>query len=215
VNTADERLHRKRFDRIARGREAYASINSGEHFSDWLAVADGLVAIREEAMDIAHTNRPQGPSYRAAFKRAEEREVWATGINDSARAHCYWLIDNLPAVQRWRETLANNQRNEWNHPSTVKRNFERMTKVPVTKDGTAPLSPMAQAKATIVRQAEEIDRLKRLADGGSLFDLKRDSAPTIARIILNTIGDDKVARLIKGLSDGRKEKQRRREAHAG
>jgi hypothetical protein len=212
----DEKLQERREARIAAGRAAYARLNNNEHFRDWVAVADALVAIREEAMGQAHTNRPQGPPYRAAFKAIIARETWVAGIDDTTRTHCYWLVDNLPAVTAWRDTLAFRQRDEWNHPATVKRNYERLNRVRDPKGAaTETLSPMAEAKATIVRQAEEIDRLRRVADEGSLFDLKRDSVESIARVILNTIGDDKIGRLVKELSDGRKEKQRRRAAHAG
>jgi len=93
--TTDERLNARREERLAAGRAAFTRLRNVEHFRDWVAVADALVAIREEAMDKAHTNRPQGPPYRAAFKAIiDQRETWAAGIHDTIRPHCYWLIDN-------------------------------------------------------------------------------------------------------------------------
>jgi hypothetical protein len=38
-------------------------------------------------------------------------------------------VDTLPAVQQWREALTFEQRDMWNHPTTIKRNYERMTAV--------------------------------------------------------------------------------------
>jgi hypothetical protein len=35
----------------------------------------------------------------------KEQEPWVAGINDTTRAHCYWLVDNLAAVKPWREML--------------------------------------------------------------------------------------------------------------
>jgi hypothetical protein len=39
---------------IAAGRVAWKELH--EHFKHWLAVANALAAIREEAMDLAHAN---------------------------------------------------------------------------------------------------------------------------------------------------------------
>jgi hypothetical protein len=87
---------------IAAGRVPWEELH--EHFKHWLAVANALAAMREEAMDVAHANQPQGPHYRRAFNAIiKERESWVAGINDSTRAHCYCLVDNLAAVQVWRK----------------------------------------------------------------------------------------------------------------
>jgi hypothetical protein len=182
--TFDDRLHQRRAERIQRGREASDRINSGQHFGDWVAVADALVAMREEAMEVAHTNRPQGPPYRAAFKAIEQREsAWASkysnNSNSGVRAHCYWLIDNLPAVQSWRETLAQNQRDEWNHPSAVKRNYERMNKAPEVKDKGSPVADAwTMTKATIIRLQEENDLLRKKAGGGLMPSAGVDDVAT-------------------------------------
>ena len=68
--STEERLIERREARIAAGRAAFAKLSDHEHFRDWLAVADALVAIREEAMDRVHTNRPHHP---ATVRRAYER----------------------------------------------------------------------------------------------------------------------------------------------
>jgi hypothetical protein len=159
--TTDERLHERRQERIAAGREAWAALQKHEHFGQWLAVADALVAIREDAMDQARTNRPQGPPYRRAFKAIiEEKETWAIAIDDSVRAHCYWLVDNLPAVQRWRETLTFKQRDEWNHPSTVKRQYERMTSVKKQQEQAEAQQRKATARTQPVDAMEIIRQLR-------------------------------------------------------
>jgi hypothetical protein len=141
--STEERLHERREARITAGREAYARVRNGDHFRDWVSVADALAAIRDEAMANAHTNRPQGPPYRAELKKLDAREPWAATINTSTKAHCYWLIENLPAVTAWRDTIGD-KRDEWNHPTTIKRNFERMTKPvepKVTDADNQPIKP--------------------------------------------------------------------------
>lgn len=201
-----ERLHEKRAARIAAGREAFAELQKHEHYKQWVSVADALVAIREEAMDAAHTNVPQGPPYRAAFKKLiDQREAWAAGISESVRTHCYWLIDNLAAVTAWRETLTFEQRDNWNHPTTIKRQYERATKVKEPKQKGEELTPLQQARDKITELQELCDRLQRQLEQaqreGSLFDLRQDTARDIARVIRAHVGRDKRLQIAKLLRE--------------
>jgi hypothetical protein len=175
--TTEDRLHERRAARIAAGREAWTELNRHEHFGQWLAVADALVAIREEAMEQAgNTNRPQGPPYRKAFKSIiEQRETWAITINETVRTHCYWLVDNLPAVQRWRETLTFEQRDKWNHPTVVKRNYDRLM---VVKEQTEQAAPNARVglQDQVIRLQEENDMLRRRQGAGFMPGTSADAA---------------------------------------
>jgi hypothetical protein len=154
------RLRERREERIAAGRAADERIRDGEHFNDWVAVADALTAIKEEAMEAANApNNPKHPRYRAEFKRIiETRETWAARYGDAERAHCYWLIDHLPAVMAWRDTLGK-RRDEWNHPSTVKRNFELMTAV------KPPKAEVVEALKPPARQDDPLDIVRMLRAG--------------------------------------------------
>jgi hypothetical protein len=165
--TTEDKLHERRAARIAAGREAWTELNKHEHFGKWLAIADALVAIREEAMEQAgNTNRPQGPPYRKAFKAIiTQREPWAAAIKETVRTHCYWLVDNLVAVQRWRETLAFDQRDQWNHPTVVKRNYERLMVVKEQKEKAAPNARVG-LQDQVIRLQEENDMLRRRQGSG-------------------------------------------------
>jgi hypothetical protein len=143
----EERLHERREARIAEGRAAIIRIKSGDHFRDWVKVADALAALREEAMDAANTpNNPKHPRYRAEIKKLEDREPWVKTIDSATRSHCYWLADHLPGVTAWRDLLAANQREQWNHPTTIKRNYERdqakQAKAAAAARGEADITPM-------------------------------------------------------------------------
>ena len=103
-------------------------------------------------MERAHTNRPQGPPNWCAFKDIiDNREAWVAEIDDTTQTHCYWLIDHLAAVIAGRDTLGLRQRDEWNHPTTVKRNYERTHDQGARADrrGVARRrpSPLAEARA--------------------------------------------------------------------
>jgi hypothetical protein len=158
--TTDERVLERRMERIAAGREAWTKLNQHQHFGQWLAIADCLYAIREEAMEQANTNHPQGPPYRRALNSIiEKREPWVAKINDSVRAHCYWLVERLPAVQQWREGLTFEQRDMWNHPTTIKRNYERMMVAKKPKESGAPPARIS-LQDQIIRLQEENDMLR-------------------------------------------------------
>jgi hypothetical protein len=204
--STEERLHDKREARIAAGREAWAHLQKHEHFKDWLAIADAIAAVREEAMSLAHSNTPQGPPYRAAYRRIiEGREPWIAGINEATRSHCCWLVDNLPAVMTWRETLTFEQRDTWNHPTTIRRQYERSHQAKEPKaEETDLLTPLQQAKQKIIELQEENDKLRRqvkaMQNEGSLFDIKQDTPSMIARVIAAHVGRTKrfeIAKLLK------------------
>jgi hypothetical protein len=157
--------HERWVGRIAAGRAAHERINRGEHFDDWVAVADALVAIREEAMTAAGApNNPKHPRYRAEFKRITQREAWVAGINDTTRSHCYWLIDHLPAVRAWRDTLGPRERTEWNHPSTVKRNYEAFL-TRLTRASGEKTKAEADALKPPMRQDDPLDIIRMLRSG--------------------------------------------------
>src|SRR5262245_40340101 len=54
---------------ITRGRQAADRLVSGHAWGDWIAVGHALVVGRAEAMREAHTNKPEGRLYAAAFAR--------------------------------------------------------------------------------------------------------------------------------------------------
>jgi hypothetical protein len=79
--------------------------------------------------------------------------------------------------------------------------------------GEPVLSPMALLKASVVELETERDRWKRQAEQiGSLFDLYKDSADTIARVLVESV------RVTRAESIGRailKEAKRVKALHAG
>lgn len=200
-------------ERLEAGEAAMKWLHRGESVERWREVGDAVNGLQTAAMELAMTNKAAGRNYNKAWSDLAEHVPHLRDLNSATRAHASWMATNWETVQRWLFTLAANQRMQLNHPTTIRRKYDAAHRVPEEKD--AGLSPVAQARQTIMEQQEEIDRLRRMAGEGSLFDLKRDTAEQIGRVILNTIGENKVTQLIKTLSDGQKEKRRKRAAHAG
>ena len=165
-------------------------------------------------MREAMTNQAIGRRYNEAFGRWMDRNPWSRKIDKGTRNHLLWIADNLPAVEAWRETLAANQRDAWNHPTSIKRHYEQAIRVAEIKraGGEPAPSPMAQLKQSLAESREQVAIWqKRARDGGSLFDLREDTAKNIAELIVRECSTSRVETLIREL----KAAQKRRSLHAG
>jgi hypothetical protein len=170
---------------------------------------------RARAMREAGTNEPIGWRYNEAFGRWMDRNPWARKIDKATRNHLLWVADHLPQIEAWRETLPASNRDQWNHPSTIKRQYERAMRVAEmkAKGETAPLSPYKLLQESLVESQEKVARLERqVKDGvGSLFDLHKDTVKNIADLIVRECTPSRVESLIRELRAA----QKTRGAHAG
>jgi hypothetical protein len=177
--------------------EAYQRIYKDKvHWSDWMALADGLVSGRTRAMLIAGTNRPAGKGYARAFSDWMEPRPWARDLDKPTRAHLFWCADFRTQIEQWRDTLAQNERAKLNHPTAMKRRYEATHKVPVAKDGEAQDGAKLTKAAEIVRLGNENETLKREIDwlkahpstDGGLFDIAKTDPKDIARYTGENVG---------------------------
>lgn len=178
-------------------------IKGGQHWNDWIAIAEGLAVGRQKAMRRAGTNQPIGAVYNRAFGEWLDAHKWARDLDKATRNHCIWCADNRDAIERWRATLAENQRGMINHPTTTKRRYEA-----TTKDKAEPGAPRETKAQLVERELEamaiERDKWKRAAEkDGSLFDLKNDTATIIAQIIGAHVTPYKLGELVKALTTER------------
>jgi hypothetical protein len=192
--------------------EAFVRVRSGQHWRDWCLIAEGMAAGRERAMREAGTNDPVGRGYNAAFGRWMDKNGWPRKVDKATRNHLLWVADRFAQIEAWRETLASNKREALNHPTAVRRAFEAAHRVAADKAAeTAKLSPVAKLKEALRVSEEERHVWERRAkDGGSLFNLRRDRAEDIVRIILDEASPTKATTIARGLLKGLKAK-----GHAG
>jgi hypothetical protein len=174
--------------------------------------------LRDRALREAHTNN-FNLAYRRCYAKLREAHPWAGHYDPSTISHACWLHDNLSDVLRWREGLAANQREAWTTPRVVHQNYERMTRIAAKKEaGAEVLSPQAAMKQELIAAIERADAAERKlaqADSeGSLFNLKADTGPMIAKVMLSHIGDDKATVIAKALLAGVKARKAKK-AHAG
>jgi hypothetical protein len=175
--------------------EAAERIKRGQHWLDWMYIAEGLEVGRVKAMRRAGTNRPIGAAYNRAFGDWLNERPWARDIDKPTRNHLFWCADNRNAIEAWRETLAQNERARLNHPTAMKRRYEATHKVADTKGAAPKPQKVAQEreverlKAAVEMRDREIEWLKtKAAEDGSLFDIAKTKPDQIARIVLENVG---------------------------
>ena len=175
--------------------EAMRRIKSGQHWRDWMAVAEGLGVGRSKCLFAVGTNNVQNPKYKREFKgwMAAQPDRWPLDLDSPTRTHLFWCLDFANEIERWRDTLAQNERAKLNHPTAMKRRYEaahRDVAVVAAKAKTKTDAEIARdeeldkLKGEIEMRNREIDFLKTkpTTDGG-LFDLNLDTALNIAKTI--------------------------------
>jgi hypothetical protein len=192
----DARAEREaRRERLAN--EAMDRIERSQQWLDWMYVADRLGDGRQEAMNAAGVNQIQHPKYRREFAAWLKRYPRWNKIDLATRSHLFWCLDYRSEIEAWRVTLGDNQRKMLNHPTSMKRAYERAHKVPDPETAKAPKprevahnEEVAKLKSDIAMRDREIEFIKNAPrkDDGSLFDLHNDSAAAIADVIFGHVG---------------------------
>ena len=98
-------------------------------WQDWLVVGQALVVGRAEVMQEASTNRPFGLRYSRLMKK------WLTqnglnDINDQERYRVILCLENLSAIEKWRNDLPWAQRVRLNNPKAVWGRWKKSTTQP-------------------------------------------------------------------------------------
>ena len=207
ISTVDER-------RLQAAADAAERIKRGQHWLDWMDVAEGLGVGRAQAMRMAGTNRPAGSAYNKAFGRWLDQHRWARDLDKPTRAHLFWCLDNRNDLDRWRETLATNERARLNHPTAAKRRYEATHRETIKQE-----APRETERDRLLREVErmtaERDAWKRRAEAeGSLFDLKKDRVEDIVGVIADptVLSDYKFNALVKGLVEAQAGRKRGKQA---
>jgi len=176
-------------------------LKGGQSWEDWLKIGVFLNLGRNKAMMRAGTNEPIGARYIKAFSEWMAQYAWIGEIDKATRTHAMWCVDHGEELARLRENMGLTQRLAANHPTTMRRKWDKANKE-VDK-------PTAEKKETRAQKVEreleamsaERDKWKREAEkDGSLFDLKQDPAPLIAKVIVAHVTPYKVGEILKALT---------------
>jgi hypothetical protein len=200
-----EQLDAEHETKLEAAAEAAAErIKAGQHWTDWITIGEGLAVGRLKAMRRSGTNQPIGAVYNRSFGEWLDAHKWARDLDKATRNHAIWCADNRPAIERWRATLAENQRSMINHPTTTKRRYEATTKdkaddaKPASKKVQIAQSELEDLHAKLAKAQRDLEK----ADGAdAVCNFERDSAEMIARTLIGHVkSSHKLADIAKRLA---------------
>jgi hypothetical protein len=183
--------------------EAADRIRRGQHWLDWMFIAEGLEVGRHKAMRRAGTDDIRNPKYKKAFNEWMRDRPWARDLDPPTRNHLFWCLDYRNEIEQWRETLAANERARLNHPTAMKRRYEATRREGPGKDVAPGVRETRAQKMEreVERLSGEVETWRRRAEAdGSLFDLKRDSVANIARVIAERMSPGRLKALQQALA---------------
>jgi hypothetical protein len=199
---------------------AEADSQIAKHFDHWLTLARGLSGMREHLRAKSGANSDASPLYRRAYAEWVLTRAWAAKWagpgKSSFRTACYWLVENQADVEVWRAALDPRDRDRWQSPEVVMREFRKAKRPPVAEtDPSKAETPMEAVKRELAETKAKITRME--ADGGSLFALgPNGSRPTeIVRVISETESDYHFEAIFKAMVDERKRRHEARKRQAG
>jgi hypothetical protein len=199
---------------LADDRERWSRMGRGAHLDDWLNFGPGLTIRRRLAMHIAHSNKPEGRAYSDAFKQLMEHDG-LDGMDKTSISAVLWLHDEagrLTILRQIRETLPVGKRARLNSPISARQRVEQVLKARATgSEEFVRQSPVSNLKRQVAEKDREIAQLREKlmkveARDGSRFDLNRDSAEDIGRVIVGSIGESKARKIAKVIEEGLKAK---------
>jgi hypothetical protein len=173
---------------IKRGVAAMKRLDRDKNVEDWIQVGNAFLECRNVAMREAKKNTPFGPKYTAAYARLLKHYKLADMLKDkSDRARLIDMIENLPAVMEWRQSLSPDERRRYTHPTTIMRHYHaaqrRAAKQAAEADGSDADAFRAPSVKQQLREARaEVHRIRK--ESAVAPWAPGDAAPDRARAVM-------------------------------
>ena len=127
---------------------------------------------------------------------------WARVLDKPTRTHLFWCVDHRNEIERWRETLAQNERARLNHPTAMKRRYEATHKPDEVGTRGANETRAQKLEREVERLSSELEAWrKRAMAEGSLFDLKKDTPKDIATTIAGNVSLSRLISIQKAIAE--------------
>jgi hypothetical protein len=98
---------------------------------------------------------------------------WAKDVDKTTRNHVIWLHENKEEVEKFLETVTGNKRVNMNHPTTVRRAYD---KVHVVKDKVEKQKKADITEAEHQHLLEKIERLQEVIEDGEFAAAKPETS---------------------------------------
>ena len=180
--------------------DAADRLKRGQSWDDWNKIGVFLNIGRNKAMMRAGTNEPIGARYIKAFSEWMAVYAWIGEIDKATRTHAMWCVDHGDELAKLRENMGLTQRLAANHPTTMRRKWDKANK----ETDKVPTEKKEPKSAALERELEAVaaerDKWRHKAEkDGSLFDLKNDSTKIIASVIVQNMSPHRLRELMKAL----------------
>ena len=180
--------------------DAADRLKRGQSWDDWNKIGVFLNIGRNKAMLRAGTNEPIGARYIKAFSEWMAVYPWIGEIDKATRTHAMWCVDHGDELAKLRENMGLTQRLAANHPTTMRRKWDKANK----ETDKVPTEKKEPKSAALERELEAVaaerDKWRHKAEkDGSLFDLKNDSTKIIASVIVQNMSPHRLRELMKAL----------------
>jgi hypothetical protein len=203
---------------LQRDAATWAKLGTGAHLDEMLSMGASLLRLKQ--LVVRRVNTDRGRHYNMAFSNVAKHHFpdlpmdWITAI--------VWLVDpadpvRMQTLKDIRANMTPGERARLNAPNTAQQRVRYALRAadeaqaaeagtPVEKKEKKK-TPLQAAEDSIRRLEEENARLKRQAEGGSLFDLRHDSAGTIATTIIGNVTPSKARSIATAITAALKKQQ--------
>ena len=169
---------------IRDGQAALRWLDRDKTWEAWLRIGKAFLEVRNVAMHRAGVNRPYGPRYRDLFGLLLRQFKFTDRIKDSGdRARLVEVMENLAAIETWRNGLSDDDKRRWNHPTTVLREYKKAIRKETALPDDAMFRPPTLKEKHRALQTE----VHELRKGAPLPWGPHDSPAEKARAVLEHI----------------------------
>jgi hypothetical protein len=186
---------------VTRGREAWTSLRSDQSWEKWVVIGRAIEAGKTAVMRELGTNLPIGRRWNETFG-GWLKETDFDQINKATRSHLQTCLDNLPAIEAWRQTIGLGLRLRLNHPYTVLRRWQASRQSAIA--GSSPDNADLGLHEENMRLREELDahkaKIRRLVADERWPQITRSDTPEdIVRALLDWLPAAKRQKVASGL----------------
>ncbi len=186
---------------VTRGREAWTSLRSDETWEKWVAIGRAIEAGKTAVMRELGTNLPSGRRWSETFG-GWLKETDFDQIDKGVRSRLQTCLDNLPAIEAWRQTIGLGLRLQLNHPNAVLRRWQASRQSAIA--GSSLDNAELGLREENMRLQEELDahkaKIRRLvADERGPQITRSDTPDDIVRVLLDWLPAAKRHKVAAGL----------------
>lgn len=148
-------------------------------------IGHAFAAMQQEAMRRSHSNNPIGKRYNEAWDALTHPTPELTKVNKTDRSQYVWCYEHRPQLEAWWPTLADNQRDRWGHPDTIKKQYLKAHGEELPAKAKAAPKPGIRDEVTRLQEAlDAAQRKLQLAQHSDIDWTIQDEEVLAAKLVV-------------------------------